>query len=40
MDLRENGVSEDATVTSDCMENTEEEEDYIIEDEDMSFKNE
>lgn len=42
MDLCENGVSEDATVTSDCMESIEEDEekDYIIEDEDVSFKNE
>jgi hypothetical protein len=39
MDLRENGVLENVTLTSDCME-TAEEEDYIIENEDVSFKNE
>jgi hypothetical protein len=40
-DLCENGVSQDATVMSDFMESAEEEEeDYIIEDEDVSFKNE
>jgi hypothetical protein len=38
MDLREN-VSENVTLTSDFVE-TAEEEDYIIENEDVSFKNE
>lgn len=41
LDLHRSGVSEDGTITSDCLESIDDdEEDYIIEDEDVSFKNE
>ncbi|PNF16398.1 hypothetical protein B7P43_G10510 [Cryptotermes secundus] len=41
MDLHRSGVSEDCTITSDYLESiNDDEEDYIIEDEDVSFKNE
>lgn len=40
MDLRDNSISENVTITLDYMESAEDEEDYIIENEDVSFKNE
>lgn len=41
MDLHRSGVSENGTVMSDFMESIDDDEDdYLIEDEDVSFKNE
>jgi hypothetical protein len=41
MDMRENGVSENVALTADCMESAEDDDDdYIIENGDVSFKNE